>query len=1003
MRLLSLTVRNYRLHREQTVSFDPSRHLIGGPNETGKSTLAEAIHRALFFRHRSGGEVQRAMKSEIHNGHPEVTLVFEAGGRKWTLDKRFSGANGTARLMSDDGATFQGDAAEEKLAELTRNAEGIATTSNQLATRWAHLWIWQGSSGDDPSGQTAGLRDQLVQRLQEQGLAAVMQSATDERARENIRIIHDGIFTATGAVKANSRLDRAIKDFTAAEQSLGNAIGIKQRLENAVSELEAAAAEVREAEAALPGEREKLTATQAQLERVNALQQEKEKQQLVASQKTKDRETIESADLKIRDLSGHIRALEEELAPKEAALASLTAREATAREALANAEAAVRDMAETLRAARQQHDLAGAAVTLMEQQALVNELSAKAQQVRDAEQELAGLRDRLARLPAVTPEDLERLRNLESRIAQAQAAVNAIAAGIECVTADLAVDLDGQALAPGETRIITETAELKVGERTLLRIRPGGGATLADLLRELDGLRDSLTTELDRLAIRSVAEATEVVTRRQALGQEISNKESGLKAMGAASLPAALESARSRLATAMAEVARRTEAIATDRRPTAPVTLEEARAHRELTEATVRETGEQEQALATAAGTRRSEWKQRHDELEKAKASLEADRQQLDKLRIESRLLEEQHGTAEARAATLENARSAESTAQAALATTSRELDELRPDFLNTELARLRGVLNRLEQKRIEAGNRRVAAETLLAQDGTRDPEADLLQARAAHASALEARDREQRHADAIRLLHQLFSESQAAISESLTQPIADRVAGYLECLFGPGVRVRVDLSDATDPRIHLIKPGEPTFEFDSLSGGTKEQVAAAVRLAMAEIIAAAHDGCLPILFDDAFAYADPGRVQALQSMLYLAASRGLQVIVLTCTPADYTGLGAAEVRLTTQPRAYSPPAQSTAVEPTTGAVATDPGPTAEVQPPHDGAESQFLDALRAQGGSAGNQSLRGLLGWDETTYEQVKASLIARNLITPGRGRGGSVTLNPDSSPLNT
>jgi hypothetical protein len=32
--------------------------------------------------------------------------------------------------------------------------------------------------------------------------------------------------------------------------------------------------------------------------------------------------------------------------------------------------------------------------------------------------------------------------------------------------------------------------------------------------------------------------------------------------------------------------------------------------------------------------------------------------------------------------------------------------------------------------------------------------------------------------------------------------------------------------------------------------------------------------------------------------MLDLAAVRGLQVIVLTCTPADYAGFGALEVRM---------------------------------------------------------------------------------------------------------
>ncbi len=35
MRFVSLTVRNYRVHQELTVRFDPSRNLIGGPNEQG--------------------------------------------------------------------------------------------------------------------------------------------------------------------------------------------------------------------------------------------------------------------------------------------------------------------------------------------------------------------------------------------------------------------------------------------------------------------------------------------------------------------------------------------------------------------------------------------------------------------------------------------------------------------------------------------------------------------------------------------------------------------------------------------------------------------------------------------------------------------------------------------------------------------------------------------------------------------------------------------------------
>jgi DNA repair exonuclease SbcCD ATPase subunit len=39
-----------RLHGDLEFSFSPRLTLIGGPNESGKSTLVEALHRALFLK-----------------------------------------------------------------------------------------------------------------------------------------------------------------------------------------------------------------------------------------------------------------------------------------------------------------------------------------------------------------------------------------------------------------------------------------------------------------------------------------------------------------------------------------------------------------------------------------------------------------------------------------------------------------------------------------------------------------------------------------------------------------------------------------------------------------------------------------------------------------------------------------------------------------------------------------------------------------------------------------
>jgi hypothetical protein len=164
------------------------------------------------------------------------------------------------------------------------------------------------------------------------------------------------------------------------------------------------------------------------------------------------------------------------------------------------------------------------------------------------------------------------------------------------------------------------------------------------------------------------------------------------------------------------------------------------------------------------------------------------------------------------------------------------------------------------------------------------------------------------------------------------------------------------------------------------------------MRLAMAEVLAADHDDCLPVVFDDAFAYSDPDRVQTLQRMLDVAAARGLQVIVLTCTPSDYTALGAQTISL----RVSRSPVAHLARPSPEGADETEVE-DAPAQPPMavtDGQRQMLLTALREAGGKAGNIALRETLGWNEETYEAVREVLVAAGEITPGRGRGGSVLI---------
>ena len=153
--------------------------------------------------------------------------------------------------------------------------------------------------------------------------------------------------------------------------------------------------------------------------------------------------------------------------------------------------------------------------------------------------------------------------------------------------------------------------------------------------------------------------------------------------------------------------------------------------------------------------------------------------------------------------------------------------------------------------------------------------------------------------------------------ADQLAAPLRAKAEDYLAAMFGKGTQVSLTLAGDGEgfADLTVTRPGvaSDSFAFGELSGGTQEQVAAAIRLAMAEILAGGSGGCLPIVFDDAFTNCDPERIGLLQRMLDLAAKRGIQVIVLSCNPTDYHMFGATEIDLRRRTERASLPAHDRA------------------------------------------------------------------------------------------
>ncbi len=156
-------------------------------------------------------------------------------------------------------------------------------------------------------------------------------------------------------------------------------------------------------------------------------------------------------------------------------------------------------------------------------------------------------------------------------------------------------------------------------------------------------------------------------------------------------------------------------------------------------------------------------------------------------------------------------------------------------------------------------------------------------------ARAEDAVRRLRRRATAVKLLYDTMKRRRDEARRRYVEPLKERLEGLGRVIFGPGVVVDV----AEDLSIASLTRGGIAIAWDQLSVGTREQLGVLVRLACAELVAT--DGGVPVMLDDALGWSDPQRLEALGAVL-ARAGESAQVIVLTCFPDRYVHVGGATV-----------------------------------------------------------------------------------------------------------
>lgn len=905
MRINKVTVRNYRILENLTVEFNDAITVIGGLNETGKSTLLEAIHRGLVLDPQAGGQVRESMKTAFADAPPEVTVEFTTGGTRYTAHKVFSGQTGRINLTAPGQPALNGEPAEKKLAQLLGMSELLGAQQRAaLDASFSMFFVRQGRSLEH-SGEIIPPAGQLMELLQRDGSAGLLASEADLGVDKAVRQAVDGQYNQNrNQFRANSPAHAANDAFATAKAKATAAAANLAKLDTLAREIGEADRQLAESSKALESLAANLSTQRDNLARALEARRETDRAEALAKAEEEKLANFNRSCDDLRAKSTELDHAVQEQAQRTKQLTAASARVSDNSSRLSAAQAEVRLAEEAVSKAKCSLALAEAfveAITAQTNHDLLVKQSTDIRKLRDERALLAATHESLRPL---TQKAINDIRELNEKLVGLRAGRDAVATGITLKSASCGVTLDGKEIAVGERAIVTKEAHIAVGPHAVIQISPGGGKTLSELedaIREAD---EELAAKLARLGAPNLAKAEELLASKDEAGRKMDGIDATLGEL--IEDPEQFEEKLSKSVVALEQAKSALEGLLEGMEtPPNPDGADAARAlvadgkvqlkRAETAERSARDACEQirtqsEGDIKTESTLRESisGHKARIDVLEDRIAELVRD------LGDET---QRQEQSANLRQAATNLRRQAEA---CSLTATANNPDDIRLQIEALERDEL------AESRRIDsAQKKRIANQTLLQANGVNDPHEEAALAMARQEEAREAFEAASGKASALLLLEKLLTEQKKLINDRQAAPLVGRIRGYLTPLFGPGATVEPiwDDRNAGFKTLRLSRPDRPregALAVEVLSGGAREQVGAALRLALAELSLKAEDEGITVVLDDAFVNTDADRARKLMPMLLRASQKGIQVIILSCNPREYSGLGAAQVDMPT-------------------------------------------------------------------------------------------------------
>ncbi len=877
MKLVRIHLRDYRGVADRQIDFAPSGvTVIEGPNETGKSSIAEAIDLLLEELDSTAKQGVKDVKPVDRDAGPEVELEVETGDYAFRYRKRFLRDRLTELEISRPRhENLTGREAHDRVQRI------LAETVDEAL--WKALRITQGSGIHQAqvhgTSSLAGALDRAAGTVP----AGREEISLFERAREE----YLAFWTETGRPKAEAA--GYAQRLQAEQDALAEIETNLQRLEDDVARMARLQSDLRDlGNARTDADRRvaDLRAKWKQIEGIQAVVGAIEAQAKSAQMAAERAHEAEAGRIKA------VSAVTDAIAERDRQVAALAESTPDLEVARERSQAASRILVE----ARATRDAAEMVARLLRADVEYRRAEADLTELSDQKRRVDVAREALARAEAtlvanrVDEATLSAIRGADLEVQMARARLDA---GRPSVVLEalrpVEVGLDGDlvALVPGKPlrRSVADRLSLLVPGTVEVDVEAGAGdARLAEALVAAQTAAEDVCARagVADLAVADVA----AIARREAVTAKREHEQTIAKLLGTDGLRA-LAALEARIAAAEQRTLGYVEA-----RPTEPpMALDADRAREAADEAeqtldAVRGVAERAEVEEKAARERLTAFETKATE---AKVLLQvAD----DAVAALERSLAEARGTvsdaalAEGRAEAVVAAERAAVEASEARTALERES----PERVKTLLENAEGVLAGASLALRQAEDERLQVETRLRDHGEdglaekRDNAITLRDAAARELGAYSAR------AEARKLLFDTLRRARQSAHLAYIGPLQEKIEALGRVVFGESLRIEM----TEDLKIASRTLDRKTIPFASLSVGAREQLGVITRLACAMIVAP--DGGVPLILDDALGYSDPDRLEGMGAVLSLAG-RSCQVIVLTCYPERYRHVGGATIQ----------------------------------------------------------------------------------------------------------